>query len=806
MFLNYLRVAFRQFLRHKGHTLINIAGLGIGMACCLLILLYVDYELSYDRFHENAGRIYRLIMEQRTPEQTTLSATALTPIGPLLQNEFPEIEQVVQLKPPALAWMLQYRDRVFYERGFYLADPDVFKVFTIPLTKGDPNTVLSKPNAVVVSESMARKYFGNEDPIGKSVRLEGGSDAEITGVMRDWPTNSHLRFDFLASFALTGTYYKDYETRWDLWSAVHTYLLLPPDYNPDDLERKLAAFVEKHVAPAFRAQNIRFTLRLQPLTSIHLQSHLESEMTANGDEVALAILTAIALVVLLIACINFVNLTTAQTIHRAKEIGVRKLIGANRWQLIQQMIGEAVMLASFALILALVLVELSLPSIIAFSGKPLTMPYGQGSLWLVLGGMTVVVGLLAGSYPAAFLTAYEPITMLKGLWIGAGHRAWLRSGLVVTQFALSILLLIATGIIERQLHYVHTTSLGYHKDGMVVLPISTGINASDYKAYKQVLLNHPRVQGVTVLDMPPGRPPLPVIVQKIETGTGAPVNMLSTWVDEDYNRVFGLTLAAGRFFSMAFVNDVSQGCVLNETAVRRLGWVSADAACGQQIAWRFPVGDNSEPQTERRTVVGVVKDYHTNSLHVPIEPLIILPADMGWYMVIKLMGNDLASTLSYIRDRWHALKPDVAFDSYFLDQDVARYYHTEEQLGALVGGFALLAVLIACLGLLGLVSFTAARRTKEIGIRKVLGASVPGIILLLSKEFTLLVAAANLVAWPVAYLVMRRWLQNFTYRIDMDGSIFVAAGLAAFLIAFLTVSYHALRAARTNPVEALRYE
>jgi putative ABC transport system permease protein len=808
MLHNYLTIALRNLLRHKGYACINVGGLAVGIACCLLILLYIQYELSYDRFPAGADRIYRVVREERAPGRVTSLAITPGPLAPALQREFPEIQQVVRLKPPNAAWMLRHEDRSFYETSFYIADSTVFDVFSIPLLKGNPATALQRPYTVVLTEAMARKYFGEEEPIGKLIRAEESMDLEVTGVMPSLPSNSHLKFEILASMGtqeeLDRQNNQTYLTRWRSNYNFYTYVVLAPGADPSRLEQKLPALIEKYAGSELRAAGVTMRFSLQPLAAIHLHSHLERELSANSDVASIYLFSAIAVFILLIACINFMNLATAHATMRAKEVGIRKVVGGQRHQLIIQFLGESLVVSCFAALLALGVAKLLVPVFNILAGKAIPGDLlTNGTALAGLAGITLVVGLVAGAYPAFVLSAFRPAAVIAGMR-GAGRaRSRLRKALVVAQFTITIALMICTGIVLEQLRYIRSRDLGLDPAQMVVMPLTYPPFSQRYSAFKQQVLQHPAVLGVTRSHFAPGR--WNNVSYSLYQSAKAPmtesVEMCTLGADEDFVATMGMTLVAGRFLERPAGAEPEPAYVLTEAAVTRLGWFSPEDAIGQSIDWLPPAGGRRPS-----TIVGVVNDVHLRSLHDRIEPVVFYYTLGGAYIYVKIAAAQMPETLAFLRQTWKRVNPNAAFEYRFMDEEFARLYEAEERLGTLVGGFALLAVVIGCLGLFGLASFTVTQRTKEIGIRKVLGASIPNLIRLISKEFLLLVAVSNLLAWPVAYYAMSRWLQNFAYRIDIGAGVFVLAAVMALAVALATVGGHALRAARTNPVEALRYE
>ena len=794
MFRNYLKVAVRNLFRHKAYSFINVSGLAIGMACCILILLYVQDELSYDRFYENADQIYRLEANVKTRSGETGKWPATSgPMAPTLLDDYPEITQAVRIKPVG-TMLISYEKVSCYEEHLLFADLSIFDVFTFPLIRGDPKTALQQPNSIVVTQAIAEKYFGNADPMGKLLRLDNKHDYIVTGVLQKVPSNTHLKFDFLASISSLNTLNDRVAFLFNNWGSfmLSTYILLPEGYPPVQLEEKLSLFAEKVMAKLTGA-GFEFAFYLQPLTRIYIES--------ESDIRTIWIFSAIGFFILFIACINFVNLSTARSANRAKEVGMRKVVGANRMQLIKQFLGESVLLSSIALLLSVALVELSLPTFNILSGKELAISYFDNKLFLFsLFAITLFVGILSGSYPAFLLSAFRPVEVLKGSLRTGLKSPLLRRILVVFQFVLSIILLIATGVVHDQLGYMRNKRLGFNKEQVVAMPILKDPSLrKKYELIKNELLRNPRILNATASSQVP-RSSFEGYVIRREGNEGSEAKMMGNlFVDYDFIETLGMELAAGRNFSKDSATDETKGFIFNESAVRELGWESSQASIGKQIEW--------DGWQKGRIIIGVVKNFHFLSLRHEIEPIVmILWPERFNFISVRIRPDDIPTTLALLENKWHEFAPGYPFEYSFLDDDFDKLYRAEDRLRKTFGCFSLLAIFIACLGLFGLTSFATEQRTKEIGIRKILGASVSGIVLLLSKEFTKLVIVSNLIAWPIAYYAMNRWLQDFAYRIHIGLGTFLLAGAIALAIALLTVSFQAIKAALANPVEALRYE
>jgi putative ABC transport system permease protein len=816
MFKNYLKIAFRNLMKYKAYSFINILGLAIGMACCILILLYVRDELSYDRFHENSDRIFRVTREWFNQDGTSslhLGHVA-PPIAPLMKIDFPDIERVARLTGGGTT-LVGYQSKYFEEPGFFFADAEIFDVFTLPFVKGDPKTALSDPNSVVITEEMAAKYFRDEDPLNQVINVDGEADLKVTGVIKNIPHNSHFHFDFLGAMKLLENFYG--AEAFQNWGSNNyaTYLLLPENYDIAQIEGQFPAFLDRHLTAAYERDtgapptvkpSISNKLHLWPLTDIHLHSHLDSEIEPNGDIKNVYIFSSVAFFILLIACINFMNLATARSANRAKEVGLRKVVGADRQRLIQQFLGESVILSVVSLLLAILMVELALPVFSNFTGKMLELGLTQNlPMAAVLVGIALFVGILAGSYPAFFLSRFQPAFVLKGVKGSArSAHSSLRKGLVIFQFAISIILIISVGVVNNQLEFCRTKNLGLNKEHLVILPASDEM-VQRYPAFKNRLLQHPNITGVAASKRVPSARLLDSSGARIIDGEKSePINfrIANVRVDHDFIDTYGMEIIAGRNFSTEFSTDSTEAFILNETAVKKIGWASAADAIGKPFGYGSRNGK----------IIGVVKDFHYESLHVPITPVVLLIMPQNFNSIsVRIRPErmeDITATLGFLENVWQEYRPNFPFTYSFLDDRYDQLYLSEHKLGQIFSAFSALAIFIGCLGLFGLASYTAEQRTKEIGIRKVMGASVSNLVLLLSKDFTKLVAVATLVSWPLAYFAMTSWLQDFAYRININSQLltfFMAAGLALG-IALVTVSYQAIKAALINPVNSLRYE
>jgi putative ABC transport system permease protein len=786
MFKNYLKIAWRILLRQRAYSAINVAGLALGMAACTLIALYVRDEVSYDRHFTDADRIFRI-----TTELQEMPLTILPPhVGPLLQRELPEVEVAARLMPGK--GVMQYQDRAFQEDRFYFGDSTFIDVFDLQFLAGDPETALIRTNTVVLTASTARRYFGDENPLGKVLRRNDATDFEVTGVIEDIPENSHFGFEMLASYASLG--------RWantEHWANAnyYTYVLAREGVDAATLNGSIQELLERRRAVGDEP----WPLSVQPLTSIHLYSDMAPEISPGGDIAYVYLFSALAVLILVIACINYMNLATARSAGRAREVGMRKALGATRIQLARQFYCDSLLLVGVGVVLAVLFVGVSLPLFNALSGKHFTVADLQGPfLPLTLGGVALVVSLVAGSYPALFLSQFAPVRVLKGTLRAGKGGARLRQGLIVFQFAISVVLVAGTLVVYRQLGYMQETNLGFAKEQLVVLPLDDQQLARSYETLANNLKQHASITNTSIVQQHPGALGWTSMARPEGMAEDERFMIKGLVTDQHLVETLGLQLIAGRSFPANSPPPDSAGYlyILNETAARMSGWAPAEAP-----GKRFDVEGPGE-------VIGVVADFHFASLHQPIEPLAIWyqPGNARNHLLVRIQGDDVAGTMAYVEQQWTALAPHRPFTFRFLDDTYNALYRSEQQMGQVAGTFSLLAIFVACLGLFGLAAFTTEQRTKEIGVRKVLGASVSGIVALLSKDFLKLVGVAFVLAVPLAYFGMQRWLEGFAYRIDIGPGLFLFIGALTLFIALLTVSYQAVKAALADPVKTLRYE
>jgi putative ABC transport system permease protein len=808
MIKNFILTSLRSMLRHKGFSFINIAGLAIGLAACIIILLFIIDELSYDRYHEKSDRIYRVTTAGVFGSNEFAATYTAAPLAKAICDDYAEVEHATRMMARKNR-LVSYEEKAFIENRFFYADSSVFDVFTIPLQAGDPKSALNKPNTIVITETMAKKYFEDEDPIGKTLRVDdAGQNYMVTGVCRDIPANSHFRFDFMASMITT-----EWSTNPSWFSSnAQTYIVLREDADAMALQEKLPEFIERHVGPQlpqfvgitleqFRESGQSYGYYLQPLLDIHLHSKLDGEYEANSDITYVYLFSIIAIFILLIACVNFMNLTTAKSSVRAKEVGVRKVLGSNRVHLIRQFLGESFIYALLAMIIALIIAEIALPFFNQITGKHLSLNVISNWYYLpVFIAFILLTALLAGSYPAFYLSKFQPLHVIKGQKLQQNGKSNLRTVLVVFQFSITILLLIATFIVYHQMNYIQNKNLGFDQEHLLV--IKRAYSLRDQKtAFKNELLQNPDILSASYSIDLPGED-LGSNSHGIEGRRTEEIFLIMMMhADYDLARTLGIEMAWGRYYSKDYATDTA-AVVINEAAARAFGLTEpyTDKLIRQAIR---------PDQNQGFRIIGVMRDFHFESLHLDVRPLAIyLHPENNWFnrLAIRVRSDDMAGTIQFIEDKWNEFAPALPFEYTFMDDTLAGLYQNDKRTRIIYSFFSLLAVFVASLGLYGLAAFTTENRTKEIGIRKAHGASVGSIVAMLTKEFTRWVLLANIIAWPVAYFLMDNWLDNFAYRISMPWHGFVFAGLLALIIAIITVSSLAFKAANANPVEALKYE
>jgi putative ABC transport system permease protein len=791
MFRNYMKVTLRTIRRHKGFSFINIVGLAVGMASVIIIMLWVQYEMSFESHHEKADRIFRVALgnePQGPTPQRTLVVTP-PPLSPALLAEFPEISASARLSRGGGKKLLSYEDKHFLE-SYYAVDPAFFDIFTFDFIEGEASTVFNDPYSMALSKKMARKLFGNQDPLGEIVQLDQKADFTITGIIEDIPSNSHLQRDIFIPFETWGKLYEEPLEHW-LYMSFYTYVLLNPDADILGIEAKFPAFIKKYGIP-------EANLFLQPLLSLHLHSHHIGEISPNTHISTLLLLGSIAVLILLIACINYMNLSTARASARMKEVGTRKVIGAHRSQIARQFLGESTIMALFSFVFSLFLAYLFLPVFNTLTDRQLVLD-GQ-SLTQILPGIFVLVlfvGFFAGSYPALLLSSFRPVTVLRAGKGRGSQKTRLRNILVVIQFAVSLILIIATFLVKSQLDFVRDKDMGFDKDQIMVVPLleprirqNVGPVLEELKRSPQILyaassMHLPNDVDASTTVKWPGKPEEPKVWIKVSE------------VNYDFTELYGIEIVEGRSFSRRYPSDENGAFLVNESAKKMMG---DDFRLGMGLShWGSP-----EPSGQ---IVGVMMDFHLNSLHEEIRPLYIyLNPNRGNHLSLKIQGGSIPETIDFIKKTLEKFSPYYPFEYRFFDDVFNTAYLSEQKLEKIFRLFALIAIFIACMGVFGLSAFLAEQKRKEIGIRKVLGAPVTKIVYLLSKNMVLLVLVANLIAWPVAYYAMNRWLQNFAYRIQVGLGTFLLSAFLTLMVSIGTLSYQAIKAARANPVDSLKYE
>ncbi len=803
MIKNYLKVAFRNLMKNKVLSFINIFGLASGIACALLIILFIKDELSFDRFNKDPERIYRVVKDF-VNEDGSLLPDATTPpaLATAMQKDIPEIESTVRIFSNwGGKYLIKHGDKKFYEEGVYRADSSIFTVFNFPFIKGDASNAFKQLKSVVFTETAAKKYFGNEDPIGKSVDIDPMGPHTVTAVIKDIPGNSHFKFDFLISTRTIGG--GNIDENWGFYN-FYTYIKLKPNTGIASVEPKIKSLFKKYQPDN---KNIFYT---QALTDIHLRSNLKWELRPNSDKIYIYVFGTIALFVIIIASINYVNLVTAKSSLRAKEVGVRKVVGAARQSLIGQFLTESVVTVFIASLLAIGLAAIILPAFNHFTQKELSIfSTNMQLVWIMIAGFTLLIGFIAGLYPAFYLSGFRPAFVLKGLNTSGNSTITLRKVLVVLQFVISVVLIVGSLVINRQLNFMQSAKLGFNKEQVIV--INNLQRSPNSEAFKNDLIKIPGVKKVTGADGMIGGQNWTNNFRLRGSENGQLVNFLS--VGNDFLDVLGIDLKEGRGFSGQYpadtlnngipagpLNQVIGSVIINEKAVKDMGVPSPSV--GQQL-----VLSTDADTTYYVNIVGVVKDFHFTSLRNEIKPFAFVKSNNRVNsLAIKIDANDTRTTLAQMQNKWQSLFADRPFDYYFLDESIDKLYHSEKNFKDLFFYFTIIALIIACLGLFGLAAFTAEQRTKEIGIRKVLGATVSNIVAMLSKDFLKLVCLAAIIAFPIAWFIMNKWLQDFTYRINLNWLVFAVGGIVAIVIALLTVSFQAIKAALANPVKSLRTE
>jgi predicted permease len=785
MLRNYLKIAFRNLVRHKGFSFLNICGLAIGMVCTILIFFWAQHELSYDRYNKNGRNIYRILQHIKYSEVVTWAINQ-GPLGPALKEEIPEVEE--QARFCFARWQMKYNDKTFIELGGY-ADPSLFEMFTLPFVKGSPETALSDPRSVILTEKLAKTIFGTDDPLGRIINVDRKYDFKVSGILKDIPDNSHFNFQFLANMDFA----KEVGRTVDNWKNSHftTYVQLRANASVKEVNSKIYDFLDNK--PTLEDWE---KLSLQPLFKIRLASGIGYDYYSTGGAKYVVIFLTAALFVLLIACINFMNLSTARSLLRSQEVGLRKVVGAVKGQLIRQLLGESIIHSLMAMFMAVLMGILLLPAFNQLAQKEFTAAlFTRPDILVGLIAIVLLAGTLAGIYPAFVLSGFQPVSVFKGTASSTGRRSLFRKALVVFQFSIAVILMIGSLVIYSQIQFMQSKDLGYDKENLVTLPLNPNIQ-KNYEAFKNELLKNPNIQNVSlVAGLPTNGFEFSNSRWRWE-GKDPDKDILfrANFTDFDYLETIGAKIVQGRDFSKDYSTD-AQNIIINETAERAMGF-------DDPIGKRVTLGEDNVFH-----IIGVVKDFHYVSLRSEIEPMILLfYPEGGIWTVVRIQSKNTPQTLKFMGKVWKRFAGDFAYGYRFLNERLEVLYQSEQRVGKIITVFTILSIFISCLGLFGLASFMVIQRTKEIGIRKVLGARISTVVVLLIKDFSKWIIVANLIAWPLSYFILNRWLQEFPYRIDIELWLFLGTGLVTFLIAIMTVGYQSLRVGLANPADSLRYE
>ena len=795
MLANYIKMTLRNLTKKLSFSIINVCGLALGLACCILILLFVRDELSYDTHHEKAEQIYRLIIDSEIGGAFNQYAVPPFAAAPAFTNELPEIKTFTRLL--RRDGQLIYKDKRFDEEKVFFADTTFFDIFSHDFVYGNPETALDRPGAVVITEEIALKIFGTENPLGEAFKINRFENLHVAGVVRTVPQNSHFRFNYIISMATFQGTQRNFLDRW-LNITGWSYLLLDKGVDIDALQTKFEGIVESHTGQRAREVGIKFDFFLQKLTDIHLRSHLQGEIEPTNNIAYVYTFSAVAVFILIIACINFMNLSTARSTMRAKDVGIRKVLGAHKKNIILQFLSESVLISSGGLLLAIGIVLLVLPLFNTLTGKQMEFTDLFDRVILVgIFCLNIFTGVLAGSYPAFVLSSFQPVSVLSGKFSLATKNSVLRKVLVVLQFSISIILIICTIIVVNQVNYMKNKHLGFDKEQVLVITMRTSNRPERFESLKNEMLMNPNIIRASFSSGVPGRTgELRLFLPEGNNATDTHVMNLVR-VDHEYLSTYKMEISQGRDFSLDFTTDSTSAFIINETAAKKLGW--AESAVDKEFEFL---------KVRKGNIIGVIKDYHFKSVSEVIEPVVFMVSNRaGFLLSLKLNTDNISETIDYIKEKWSDFEPGRPLNYYFVDEDFSSRYNAEEKVGNITGIFAILGILIAALGLFGLASFMVDRRVKEIGIRKVLGASVTRLLILISNEFAILIIISNIIAWPIAYLVMTKyWLADFPYRINPGVFVFLISGLLSIFITLLAVCYQAIKASLMNPVESLRYE
>ncbi|MFP4470946.1 MAG: ABC transporter permease [Bacteroidales bacterium] len=808
MFSSYLKSALRNILKNKFYAILNILGLAIGLAAFIFIFLFVRSEATFDKYHEKADRIYRIESDFNISGKHDKFAVVPVPMAPALKLEFPEVESFCRFNDLGNTHF-RYGDREFYESDFYFADSTVFEIFTHKVLMGDPASCLVEPYSIVLTQSIAKKYFGDDNPIGKVIESGDGRSYQVTGIVEDLPLNSHLRFEALLSAttmaAINGEENFNSMEPGRFWNiGVYAFLLIKENSDIQNIHSNFQGFYDKYMKPVGDAINSSFQLMSTPLEQTHFSENLSADLP-KGNRAYIYIFSAIAIFILLIAAINYMNMATARSVKRAREVGIRKVAGAFRKQLIGQFLSESLMLSLIGLIIAVFLVYLLLPDFNQLAGKNLPFDlFSNPGLLLTILGTTILIGLLSGSYPAFYLSSFAPVTVLKGSGGSKGKNGGaLRKVLVVLQFAIAIVMIIGTLVVSNQLSFLRSKDMGFRKENMVILELQDTAFRNRANSLKKELLKNSNILSATNSTGIPGNNGWIQVVRMEKDTAMVDDAMLITVVDYDYLDTYGIELIQGRNFDRNMGTDAEEAVIVNEATVKEYGWT--DNPIGKKINWGFDLDGNTGRMLK---VIGVTKDFHFNSLHNKVEPIMMFLADFNkFYLTLHVNDENFGSTIQYIEDKWNGYGAKRPFDFRMLDDTWSEMYESEQKLGVIFTIATILTIFIALLGLLGLSSFVAEQKTKEIGIRKVMGASLGSILGLLYREFIILIFIAFVIAIPVAWWQLEIWLdRSFVYHINISATTIILSGMLAILLSSITVSLHILKAGTGNPVDAIKYE
>lgn len=791
MFKNYFTIAFRNIIKHKIFSIINIIGFAIGLASCLLISLYVFNEISYEKFHNNRDHIYRVGVNLTHGDNKIPFASGMPPLGPALLSEFPEVKEMTRIRVAGENIQFTYNDKEFTENNMIYAEPAYFDIFSFKLKSGDISTALDEPYSILLKQSVCDKYFGNEYPVGKTLLMEGETNFKVTGILAEPIGNTQMDFDMIASYSSLEAM-GQYSDQWGQFGVDHTFIMLDENSDENSLSEKLPQLIENNVNPGMASI---ITLFVTPFNDLYFHSNINNDFEPRGDLKQVYLFSIIAALIMLIACLNFMNLSTARSTHRVKEVGMRKVFGSNRSLLVKQFLSESVLTTLFSMLLGLLIFTLLYPQLNNFIGKKLAASYLYHPIsLLLLLVLSILVGIIAGIYPAIFFSRFQPIHAFKAFT--GKSKTIFRKIMVITQFTIAICLIIVTIFVFKQLSFVRNVDLGFDKEDKLVM--QPPLDGEKLKVFKNELLQIPGVEMATICFAPPGSQSALVLNAITEDGKGGMmVNALSC--DYDYIPIFNLKLAEGRNFSEDNASDANGGIIMNEAAIKQLG---IKDPVGKELS--YPLVPNSENNSK---IIGVLKDFHFKSLREEISPVVLfLDNQYNSTLVLKYKQENLSEILKAVSQKWDEMIPETAIEYSFLDEDYDELYNSEEKMGKLFIFFSVLIVFIACLGIYGLAIFLGEQRTKEIGVRKVMGASTTGIMQLLSKDFTKWVIVANIIAIPIGYYIMNKWLQNFAYRTALSLWVFAAAGVIALIIALLTIGVQTYKTANLNPAKTLKYE